>query len=148
MCVILYITMYILNIARAIKKMSVNEIRDFIFANYYKRIEFSKEDSCYLIKCFKTKNAKDLLLLANKLMEKKKKYLILRKWTEINYQLKTLENTNIVGIKSVSSEHPKTSNKLSKTKKVGSNSSSCSATKKGNCFIQEKCKNNKISTCF
>ena len=59
--------------------MSVNEIRDFIFANYYKRIEFSKEDSCYLIKRFKTKNAKDLLLLANKLMEKKKKYLILRK---------------------------------------------------------------------
>ena len=30
--------MYTLNIARAIKKMSVNEIRDFIFENYYKRI--------------------------------------------------------------------------------------------------------------
>ena len=37
--------MYILNIARAIKKMSVNEIREFIFENYYKRIGFSKENS-------------------------------------------------------------------------------------------------------
>ena len=35
--------MYILNIARAIKKMSVNEIRDFIFENYYKRIELLRK---------------------------------------------------------------------------------------------------------
>ena len=28
--------MYILNISRPIKKMPVNEIRDFIFENYYK----------------------------------------------------------------------------------------------------------------
>ena len=33
--------MYILNIARDIKKMSVNEIRDLSFENYYKRIVFS-----------------------------------------------------------------------------------------------------------
>ena len=46
--------MYILNIVRAIKKMSVNEIRDFIFDNYYKQIGFSKENK----------------LLANKLIEK------------------------------------------------------------------------------
>ena len=39
--------MYTLNIARAIKKMSVNEIRDFIFESYYKGIGFSKEDSHY-----------------------------------------------------------------------------------------------------
>ena len=39
--------MYILNIARTIRKMLVNEIRDFIFKNYYKRIEFSKENSYY-----------------------------------------------------------------------------------------------------
>ena len=39
--------MYILNIAKAMRKMSVNEIRDFIFKNYYKRIGFSKENSCY-----------------------------------------------------------------------------------------------------
>ena len=37
--------MYILNIARAIKKMSVNEIREIIFENYYKKIGFSKENS-------------------------------------------------------------------------------------------------------
>ena len=30
--------MYILNIARVIKKMSVNEIRGFIFKNYYKHL--------------------------------------------------------------------------------------------------------------
>ena len=42
--------MYILNISRAIKKMSVNEIRDFIFENYYKRIRFSKENSYYSMK--------------------------------------------------------------------------------------------------
>ena len=35
--------MYILNIARAIKKMSVNEIRDF--ENFYKRIGIYKEKS-------------------------------------------------------------------------------------------------------
>ena len=47
--------------------MSVNEIRDFIFENYYKRIGFSKESSYYSMKCLKRK---DLLLLANKLIEK------------------------------------------------------------------------------
>ena len=36
--------MYTLNIAKAIKhKMSVNEIRDFIFKNHYKRIGFCKK---------------------------------------------------------------------------------------------------------
>ena len=35
--------MYMLNIARAIKKMSVNEIRDFIFKNYYKELDFLKK---------------------------------------------------------------------------------------------------------
>ena len=42
--------MYTLNIARAIKKMTVNKVRDFIFENYYKRIGFSKENSYYSIK--------------------------------------------------------------------------------------------------
>ena len=59
--------MYILNIARAIKKMSVNEIRDFIFENYYRRIGFSKESS---YNSMKRLNKKDLLLLANKFTEK------------------------------------------------------------------------------
>ena len=42
--------MYILNITSAIKKMSVNEPRDFIFENYYKRIGFFKEKSYYSMK--------------------------------------------------------------------------------------------------
>ena len=36
-----------LNIASAIKKMAFNEIRDFIFKNYYKGIAFSKENIYY-----------------------------------------------------------------------------------------------------
>ena len=34
--------MYVLNIVSAIKKMPINEIRGFIFENYYKQIGFSK----------------------------------------------------------------------------------------------------------
>ena len=52
-----------LNIIKAIRKMSVNDI----FENYYKRVGFSKEDSYYSMKCLKIK---ELLLLANKLIEK------------------------------------------------------------------------------
>ena len=47
--------MYILNIAKAIKKMSINEIRDFIFKNYCKRTGFSKESSYYSMKRLKKK---------------------------------------------------------------------------------------------
>ena len=36
--------MCILNIASAIKRMQVIEIRDFIFENSYKRIRFSREN--------------------------------------------------------------------------------------------------------
>ena len=64
--------MYILNITKAIKKFSVNEITDFIFETYYKQIGFSKENSHYSMKwCEK----KDFLLHANKFIVKK--YLIL-----------------------------------------------------------------------
>ena len=45
--------MYILNIARAIKKMSVKEIRDFIFENYDKRIGFVKGRIYYSMKHLK-----------------------------------------------------------------------------------------------
>ena len=58
--------MYILNIAKAIKKILVNEIKDFIFENYYKRIVFSKENSSYSMEYLKKKV---LLLLENKLVE-------------------------------------------------------------------------------
>ena len=121
--------MYTLNIARAIKKMSVNEIREFVFKNKYKRIGFSKESSYYSMKHLKRK---DLLFLANKLIEKildprnaKEHYQsFLRKENRksvkqseiITYQLKTFENPNNVDIKSASiTEHPKASHKLSKT---------------------------------
>ena len=46
--------MYIINITSALKKMTVNELRHFIFENYYKRIEFVK-DSYYSIKHLKKK---------------------------------------------------------------------------------------------
>ena len=45
--------MYTLNITKAIKKISGNEIRDFIFENYYKRISLSKENSYYSMKRLK-----------------------------------------------------------------------------------------------
>ena len=52
----------------------------------------------------------------------------------VTYQPKTFENPNIVDIKSVITQHPKTSHQLSKTirqaQKVGSNSSLYSDAKK------------------
>ena len=45
--------MYILNITNAIKKMSVNELRDFILENYYKQIRLVKKRSYYSMKCLK-----------------------------------------------------------------------------------------------
>ena len=42
--------MYILNVSGTIKKMTVNEIADFIFENCYKQIRFSKGNSYYSIK--------------------------------------------------------------------------------------------------
>ena len=66
-CVFLNKIMYILNITKAMKKISVDEIKDFIFENYYKRIGFSKENSYYSMKRLKRK---DLLLLGNKAIEK------------------------------------------------------------------------------
>ena len=59
--------MYTLNITKAIKKISVNYIRDFIYENYYKRIVLSKEGSYRLSK---HSEKKDLLLFVNKLIEK------------------------------------------------------------------------------
>ena len=71
----------------------------------------------------------------------------------ISYQPKNLKNTNIVDIKSVIIEYPKTSHKLSKTlrqaEKVGCNSFLYSYTRKNKKNLNQKnCKNNKTSTCF
>ena len=57
--------MYVLNITKVIKKMSINEIEDFRFVNYHKRIGISKENSYRSMKSMKTKF---LLLLVNKLI--------------------------------------------------------------------------------
>ena len=48
--------MYTLNITKAVKKISVNEFRDFIFENYHKRIGFPKENNYYSIKRSKEKS--------------------------------------------------------------------------------------------
>ena len=128
-----------MNIAIDIKKKSLNEIRDFIFENYYKRIEFSKGNSYFSLK---RKNKKDLLFLASKFTEKipnshnakehyqsflwKKNRKSVKQSNVITYQPKTFGNPNIVDIKSVTTERPETLHKLSKTirqaEKVGSNS--------------------------
>ena len=59
--------MYILNITKAIKKMTVKELEDFIFEKYHQRIRFAKENSYYTMKHQKKK---DLQLFAIKLTEK------------------------------------------------------------------------------
>ena len=71
----------------------------------------------------------------------------------ITYQPKPFENSNIVDIKSVLTQHPKSSHKLSnnirQAAKLGSNSSLYNDTKKANNVLKrKKCKNNKTSTCF
>ena len=62
--------MYILSIVKAIEKMSVNDIKDFIFESCYESIRFFKENSYYSMKRLKKKE-KALLMLVNKLIEKK-----------------------------------------------------------------------------
>ena len=47
--------MYTLNIASAIKKISIDELRDFIFENYFKEIGFVKGRSYYSMKCLERK---------------------------------------------------------------------------------------------
>ena len=52
-----------LNITKAIKTMSINDVKYFIFENYYKQIGFFRKISYNSMKQF---NKKDLLLVANK----------------------------------------------------------------------------------
>ena len=126
--------------------MSINEMRDFIFEDYYKRIRFSKESSYYSLKHLKKKD----FLLADILIKKlpaprnakehyqsfirKKNRKSVKQSEIIAYQLKTSENPNIVDIKSIITEHLRTSHKLSKAirqaEKVGPYSSLYRDTKK------------------
>ena len=50
--------MYILNIAKVIKKMTVEELKEFIFENYHRRIGFAKENSYFSMKHQKKKDIK------------------------------------------------------------------------------------------
>ena len=49
----LYRIMYALNYASVVKKMSVNEIRDLVYENYFKQIGFHKENSYYSMRRLK-----------------------------------------------------------------------------------------------
>ena len=70
--------------------MTIIELRDFIFENYYRRIGFTKENSYYSIKHQKIKKKR---FVKNKTLVKRSKI--------ITQQTKTLENRNIIDIKSV-----------------------------------------------
>ena len=114
--------------------MSVNELRDFIFENHYKRIGIFKGKKNYSMKRLKKKKKRSGVACnqTNKKIpdpsnaKEQCQSLIRNKITKseiITYQLKISENLNIVDIKSVITEHPKASDKLSKIEKLGSNSS-------------------------
>ena len=104
--------------------MSINEIRDFIFENYYKRIGFFKKINYNLMRRL---SKRDLLLLTNKLIKKIYQMLVMIQSTInqliikkkrksviesgiITYQPKECD---IVDTKSAITEHLKTSHKLS-----------------------------------
>ena len=119
------ITMHILNISSAIKKMTVHELRNFIFENYYKRNEFVKQSSYYSIKRLKKRFAIAGDQINRKIVDhsnaeeyynsylKRKNTKLVKRSKVITQQQKPLENPNIVDIKSIAKEHPKTSCKLS-----------------------------------
>ena len=104
--------MYLLNIVKATKKVSINEIKDFIFETCYKRIGFSKENSCYSVK--RLKKSIYYCLQANYW----KKYLIPVITKENRKSVKQSEQPkafDTVYIKSITTDYPKTSHKLFKT---------------------------------
>ena len=70
--------------------MTIKELRDFIFENYYRRIGFTKENSYYSMKHQKILKKR---FVKNKTSVKRSK--------TITQQAKTLENRNIIDIKSV-----------------------------------------------
>ena len=128
LCFPIYYNVYAKH-CQSYKKMSVNEIEDFIFENYYKRIGFSNENSYYSMKSLK----KEYLFLLTKTLREKKYQILailkitinqiiykkkhrINKTTKKNYSsIKNFWNPNIVDIKSVIAGHPRTLQKLSKT---------------------------------
>ena len=76
--------------------MAINELRDFIFENCYRRIGFSHGNSYYSVKHKK----KDLILfiLKNTMIYKKEKLKSVKLSKVITQQPKFFENLNIVDI--------------------------------------------------
>ena len=97
--------------------MTTKEIRDFIFENCYRQIEFTKESSYYSMTHQKKK---DLPLLGTKLIEnilvasnakeycksylKNKNKKLFQRSKVLTQKLKTMENLNIIDIHSVTVE--------------------------------------------
>ena len=67
--------MYILNITKAIKKMSINKIRDFIFENYFIFTKTIFENYFILFYLYELDFLKKQLLF-NEILEKKKDLLL------------------------------------------------------------------------
>ena len=72
--------MYMINIVKAIKKLSINEIINFIFENYYKRIAFFMENSYCSVKHLKKK-----IIVARKQINRKKYLILAMLKNTINY---------------------------------------------------------------
>ena len=99
---------------------------------------------------------KDLLLLANKLIEKVPRQECLRKknrksvkqWKIITYWSKTFENPNIIDKKSIIKEHLETSHKLLKTIRQVEKLFILWYKRHENILNQKNMKKNKTRTCF
>ena len=88
--------MYILNITKPIKKMSINSIKDFIFENYYKWIGFSKKNSYDSIKPLK-----NIFVVVRNNGKNTYQSFIRKNNTKSVKQPKMFENLNIIDIKSI-----------------------------------------------
>ena len=132
--------------------MTIKELRNFIYENYYKWVGFNKENTKYSFKCHKN----DLQPFAIKLTKKYLILIILKNiinhicWERtkigemikvITWKPKLIENSNIFDLKSVTIEHPKT---IRQDEKVGSGKYCtnllCSETTKHNFFWWKKVK--------
>ena len=98
--------------------MTVKELREFVFRNYYKQINFTRKD-CY---CFSKKLRKPFFFVTcyqlNKISGPTKaieqnKLILKSEGKKIHKVSKTVKNS---GIRSVTVKHPKTAFNLLKTK--------------------------------
>ena len=132
-----------MHILPTIRNMTIKELKDFIYENYYRQFRFLKEKSYYSMKHQKKK---DLLLLATKLIVKITDAINAKQYYQSYLKRntdKTFENPNIVDKKSVTIEHPKIIiRQVEKVFQVGSgkscDSTLYSETKKGKNFLIKK----------